>query len=113
MLMVEQKRADRFNQRKDYIDGLNMMLAPLRGFDSIEYTRASYLNNKEYVRMADIVGNVMFFDISGLSLAQVLKDIAKSLLLADIEDPAIVPESLINDYEEKMEVAELFKEERQ
>ena len=109
MLLVEKKLdPNRFNQRKNYIEGLNVTLAPIRGFDTIEYVR-SYMADKEYVRMSDIVGGVMFFDISELSLAQVLKDIAKSLLIGDIEDPEIIPKSLVSDYEQKLQIAQLFR----
>ena len=97
-----------FNRRKDYIDSLNIALAPIRGFDSIEYARA-YMRDKEYVKLSDIIGNVLLFDISDLTLAQVLKDIAKCLLADEIKDPAIVPTSIIQDPDERLAVAELFR----
>ena len=109
LLMAENK--SRFNGRKSYIEGLNNTFAPYRDFDSIEYVR-NFMLDKEYIKLSTLLG-VNFFDISDLTLAEVLKDICKYLLMGEIETPEILPDSLIRDPEDMIEIAEMFIERRE
>lgn len=107
MLMVKKYDPKCFDRRRTYVEDLNMMLEPLHGFDRIEYARA-FMQDKEYVKISDIIGNVLFLDISGLTLSEILKEVAKSILIDEIKDPNIIPDSLVFEREDKLKIAELF-----
>ena len=104
----QRNRGANFARRKDYVEQLALALQPLQDFDQILYAR-TYATEEEFVRISDILGNVCFLDVTALSLAQVLKDVAKCVLIADINDRKIIPESLITDTNKKREIAPLFK----
>ena len=109
MELTEQRsRGAHYARRRNYVEGLAMALQPLQDFDQILYAR-TYATEEEFVRISDIIGNVCYLDVTALSLAQVLKDVIKCVLIGDISDRRIVPESLITDIEKKREIAPLFK----
>ena len=109
MELTEQRgRGANFARRRDYVEGLALALQPLQDFDQILYAR-TYATEEEFVRISDIIGNVCYLDVTALSLAQVLKDVVKCVLIADINDRRIIPASLITDINKKREIAPLFR----
>lgn len=109
MELTEQRgRGVYFARRRDYVEGLALALQPLQDFDQILYAR-TYATEEEFVRISDIIGNVCYLDVTALTLAQVLKDVVKCVLIADINDRRIIPASLITDINKKREIAPLFK----
>ena len=54
----------------------------------------------------------MFLDVTGMTKAEILKDVARLILMDDINDSAIIPVGFVSDEEEKLGIAELFKERR-
>ena len=97
-----------FARRRDYVEGLAVALQPLQDFDQIMYAR-TYVTEEEFVRISDIIGNVCYLDVTALTLAQVLKDVAKCVLIGEVNNREMIPESLITDINKKREIAPLFK----
>ena len=111
-MSISRTNVEYFNLRKDYIEGaLQMALTPIRSFDGIEYTRKA-LTGEEFVKVSDLTGATMFLNVTDMSRAEILKDIARLVLMDDINDSAIIPIGFVSDEETKLDIAELFKERR-
>lgn len=109
---VSKTNAEYYDLRKTYIEGaLQMALSPIRSFDGIEYMRKS-LTGEEFVKVSDLTGATMFLDVTGMTRAEILKDVARLVLMGDINDSAIIPVGFVFGTEQKLEIAELFKERR-
>lgn len=94
-------------RRRDYIEGLSVALMAVKDFDAIEYTRT--YDGAEYVRISDIIGNALYLDVTRMTLAEVLKDVARCLVAGDrLEE--IRPHGLVTDRERKRKAARAFKE---
>ena len=105
---VSKTNAEYYDLRKTYIEGaLQMALTPIRSFDGIEYTRKP-LTGEEFVKISDLTGATMFLEVTGMTRAEILKDVAKCILLDDMELGGLVPESLVKDINLKREIARLF-----
>lgn len=111
-MSISKTNAEYYDLRKTYIEGaLQMALTPIRSFDGIEYTRKT-LTGEEFVKISDLTGAAMFLDVTGMTRAEILKDVARLILMDDINDSAIIPIGFVSDEEEKLGIAELFKERR-
>lgn len=111
-MSVSKTNAEYYIRRRDYVEGaLQMALAPIRSFDGIEYTKKT-LTGEEYVKVSDLTGATMFLDVTDMTQPEILKDIARLLLMGDIEDSRVIPHGFVTDDEEKLAIAELFREER-
>lgn len=109
---VSKTNAEYYDLRKTYIEGaLQMALTPIRSFDRIEYTRKT-LTSEEFVKISDLTGATMFLDVTGMTRAEILKDVARLILMDDINDSAIIPVGFVTDQDKKLGIAELFKERR-
>lgn len=97
-----------YDDRQMYVEGLRIGLCALREFDGIEYFRKA-LTGEEFVKISDLTGSSMFLDITKMTKAEILKDVAKVLLMGDIDDSRIIPMSFISDKEKMLDVAELFR----
>ena len=97
-----------YDDRESYVEGLSIGLNALREFDGIEYTRKP-LTGEEFVKISDLTGASMFLDVTKMTKAEILKDVAKVLLMGDIDDSRIIPQSFITDKEQMLDVAELFR----
>ena len=95
-----------FTDRKNYVDGLMLALAPIRDFDAIEYAR-TYTTEEEFVRITDTIGGCAFLDVTALTKAEILKDIARVLLLDELKGVHF-PKSIITDIDRKRQIAPLF-----
>lgn len=91
--------------RRNFVEGLTVPMSALVDFDSIRY--AWNINGGEFVKIADTIGNVIYLDVTGLSRAEILKDVARCILLDD-ELPGISPASIVMDIDKKREIARLF-----
>lgn len=89
----------RIANRKQYIGILKECLKARDDFRDLEYI-ADIVNNKEYLILSDIIGQVAMIDISGLNDAEVFHT------LAQIEC-AIAPSNFITDKAKKIEIARL------
>lgn len=109
---VSKTNAEYYDLRKSYVEGaLQMALTPIRSFDGIEYTRKA-LTGEEFVKISDLTGATMFLEVTGMTRAEILKDIARLVLMDDINDSAVIPVGFVWGQEKKLEIAELFKERR-
>lgn len=95
-------------RRRDYVEGLAVGLMAVKDFDAIEYTRT--YDGAEYVRISDIIGNALYLDITRMTLAEILKDVARCLVVGEHLE-GIRPKGLITDRERKRRAARAFKEE--
>jgi hypothetical protein len=64
------------------------------------------VTQEEYLRLADRIGSVCFFDITGMTCGEILKDICKVVLL---DQARLAPDSLITDIRKKRKVADMFR----
>ena len=96
-----------FNERKNYVDGLTLALAALRDFGSIEYAR-TYTTEEEYIRITDTIGGCAFLDVTALSRAEILKDVARVMLIDELEGEHF-PKSIITDKDKMRQIAPLFR----
>lgn len=95
------------NQNRNYTEVLNATLQPLLDFDCCEYAVNS-VTQQEYIRIADTIGSVAYFDVTGMTRAEILKDVCKVVLL---DQARLVPASLITDKEKKRAAAKQFRSE--
>ena len=111
-MSISRTNVEYYDIRKTYIEGaLQMALTPIRSFDGIEYMRKP-LTGEEFVKISDLTGATMFLDVTGMTRAEILKDVARLVLMGDINDSAIIPIGFVSDEEEKLGIAKLFKERR-
>lgn len=93
------------NEKRDYIDILDAALAPMLYFDRCDYC-VNNITQEEYMRIADKLGSVAYFDITGMTCGEILKDVCKVVL---IDQAKLAPESVITDIRKKRKVAEMFR----
>lgn len=97
-----------YDDRASYIEGLAIGLNAIREFDGIEYTRKP-LTGEEFVKISDLTGASMFLEVTKMTKAEILKDVARVLLMGDIDDSRIIPQSFVADKEQMLDIAELFR----
>jgi len=107
-MMVSRTRGTNFADREKYVNGLTLALNPLRDFDSIKYGHF-YSTDEEYIKISDTIGSSLFLNVTALTKAQILKEVAKVVLQGEIKGPEIVPETLITDKNELRKIAPLFR----
>lgn len=93
------------NEKRDYCKVLDAALSPMMDFDRCEYS-VNKITQEEYMRIVDKLGSVAYFDITGMTCTEILKDVCKSVL---INEARLAPKSLIIDIRKKRKVAELFR----
>ena len=93
------------DEKKDYCQVLDAALAPLLDFESCEYCRND-ITQEEYMRISDRLGAVAYFDITGMTRAEILKDVCKVVLL---DQARLAPDSVITDIHTKRKAADLFR----
>ncbi len=93
------------NEKRDYIKRLDEALAPMLDFDRCDYV-LNPITQQEYMRIADKLGSVAYFDITGMTCGEILKDVCKVVLL---DQARLVPDSMIADIRTKRKVAEMFR----
>ena len=93
------------DEKRNYIKTLNAALAPLLDFDKCEYA-LSDITQEEFMKISDKLGSVAYFDITGMTCGEILKEVCKAVLIDQI---SFVPESVITNIEKKRKVAALFR----
>ena len=101
------KRGSYYETRKSYVEGLMIALAPMQDFNSIDYAR-SYSTDEEFTRITDTIGGCVFLDITALSRAEILKEVAR-IILCDELMGQYSPKHIIHDTDKKRKIAPLFK----
>lgn len=87
-------------EKKQYVESLNIMLAPMQDFDSIRYARTH--TGAEYIRVADILGGYAFLDITGEECGEILDNVAQIIRRE-------VPKNVIHDIDVLRKIAPLFR----
>lgn len=96
-----------YTDKRDYVSALKAVLTPVQGFEDIKYAR-SYVTEEEYVKISDQFGNAAFLDVTGMTKAEMLKEVARVILLDELRG-GYAPESVITNVTEKRKVAPLFR----
>lgn len=97
-----------YDERRNYVESLNVMLAPIEDFDSIHYGKAP-VTNEEYIKISDNLGGYVYINVTADSLEDILMSIARVILNADLEGKHM-PKRIITDRQKLREIAPLFKE---
>lgn len=93
------------NEKRDYAQVLDAALAPMMDFDSLDYC-INNVTQEEFLRLSDRIGSVCYFDVTGMTCGEILKDICKVVLL---DQARLAPDSLITDIRKKRKVADMFR----
>ena len=109
MELTEQRgRGAYFARRRDYVEGLATALQSLQDFDQILYAR-TYTTEEEFVKLADTIGGCVFLDVTAVKEDEILKDIARIILIDEINPHKLTPKFVITDIEKKRSVSMLFR----
>lgn len=101
-------RIQNYNQRKAYVElALCNMLRAKHDFDFIKYARA-YRTEEEYIRIGDLRGCTVTFDITAASLEDVMKLVCDYVVSGPLGKVAI--NHTVADNEKLIALAPLFKE---
>ena len=93
------------NEKRDYCQVLDAALAPMMDFDSLDYC-INNVTQEEFLRLSDRIGSVCYFDVTGMTCGEILKDICKVVLL---DQARLAPGSVITDIRKKRKDAEMFR----
>ena len=93
------------NEKKNYAQVLDAALAPMMDFDSLDYC-INGVTQEEFLKLSDRLGSVCYFDVTGMTCGEILKDICKVVLL---DQARLAPDSLITDIRKKRKVADMFR----
>lgn len=99
------------DEKRDYVAELDVILSTLNSYDKCEYA-INKITQQEYMRVMDRFGAVAYFDITGMTCAEILKDVCKMLLMDQAKGPDgrnLVPESMITDNRTLLKASDLFR----
>ena len=97
----------KYASRKSFIEGnIASILSAKQDFDSIKYARSA-ITDAEYIRIADITGRAVTFNITGNSLEDIVNDVARIILMDS--EKVHAPSGVVTDIEEMRRLAPLFK----
>lgn len=96
-----------YTDKRGYTDTLRAALEPMLDFDDIRYAR-SYVTAEEFVKISDQLGNAAFLDVTGMTKAELLKEVARVILLDEIQGE-FAPRSVVTDIDTKRKIAPLFR----
>lgn len=97
-----------YRDRKNYIEAvLGSMLGVKRDFDFIKYAKA-YGTEGEYMRLGDLRGCTVTFDITGASAEDVMTIVCDYVVNGPLGDTAI--KHIVVDNEKLIYISPLFKE---
>lgn len=94
--------------RRKYIESVSAFMEPLTYFGKIQYGRRA-MTGEEVLKISEVTGDSMFLDVTGMDLNEIARDIAKWVLMGEIETGDMIPKSLIASREGRLRAAELFK----
>lgn len=96
-----------YTDKRDYVSALKAVLEPIQDFLDLMYAR-SYVTEEEYLKISDQLGNAAFLDVTGMTKAEMLKEVARVILLDEIQGQ-FAPKSVVADIETKRKIAPLFR----
>ena len=89
------------DDKKEYIRKLRETMSPMQDFGGITYAGENR-TGAEYIKVWDTIGGAVFLDVTGYSLEDVLKEMARIVLRQ-------TPKSIVTNIEQKRKIAKLFK----
>ena len=89
------------NKRQYVVSTLKETLSVMPDFGGIQYVHESQ-TDQEFIKIYDIIGGVIFLNVTGMSLEAILSDIAYIILHKR-------PSSIVMDTEEKRKIANLIR----
>lgn len=92
--------------RKMFVANMGDCLSAFDDFDSIQYVWSA-VSNGEYVKLTNRLDGSVFFDIQGLTKAEIFKEISRFILSGDLRDS--VPNCMVTDYAERLRIDSLFR----
>lgn len=96
-----------YASRKDFVEnGIGNMMQAKQDFGNIKYARSS-VTDAEYIRITDIAGKAVTFDITGDSLEKILMDVSRIILMG--EEKVHAPSGVVSDIATLRAVAPLFQ----
>lgn len=97
-----------YYDRRQYVDTvLNNALMPMTDFGEIRYARSA-VTEKEFVKIADLIGGCAFLDVTAEPLEKILKDVSKIVLNSEL-GAKFMPSNILVSAEEKRAAAALFR----
>lgn len=93
------------DEKRNYAKVLHTALSALGDFDECAYAKND-ITQEEYLRISDMLGSCCFLDITGMTLAEVLKDVCKVVLC---DQARLLPDSMITDNSKLRKVANMFR----
>ena len=90
-----------YNEREQYIKDLEVVLKPVQDFHKINYVHEFYADS-EYIQICDVLGGVIFLDITARSLEDIFKDVAKVIY-------GQTPQSVVTDLLTRRHIAALVQ----
>lgn len=97
-----------YKKRKEYIEAtLGTMLGAKRDFDFIKYAKA-YRTEDEYIRIGDLRGCTVTFDITGATLETVMQLVCDYVVNGPLGKTAV--NYIIVENERLISISPLFKE---
>ena len=97
-----------YSARKEYVESMAPTLSALRDFGTLEYAR-TYTTEEEFIKLADTIGGCVFLDVTAVKEDEILKDIARIVLIDEINPHKLTPKYVITDIEKKRSVSLLFR----
>ena len=85
--------------KADYVDELNRVLKAKADHKALNYYK---VDDSEYMTLADIIGHIWYFDITGYDEARILQTVASVIA-------GISPHNLITDTARLMSIAKTIK----
>lgn len=87
--------------KRDFVEKLNDVFDVMDDFYEIKYA-CSYVTEQEYLKVSDVIGNVVFMNVTAFSKSEILRDVCKVVASGDL------PFSIIHDTATKKKIAHLF-----
>lgn len=95
------------DEKKKYVEDLNIMLKPMKDFDEIKYA-AKPVTCEEFIKISDKLGGYVYLDITGETCQDILKDVCRVVLNSELS-VIHFPKRLIHDRDQLREIAPLFR----
>ena len=92
--------------RKRYVENLDHCLSAFEDFDSIKYAWSA-VSGGEYVKLTNRLNGAVFFNVKGLTKAEIFKEVARYVLSGEVRDS--VPVCLVMGHSERLAVDTLFR----
>lgn len=95
-------KGNAYTRRRDYVTGLNQALSVVPDFERIVYVHTSL--DKEYIKIWNTIGWVVYLDVSQKSMYDIFNDVALSVRGQE-------PDNVLTDIDEIRSIVPLVRQE--